>query len=208
MIKLAGLFPDHLNLNGDFGNLQVLQRQLTWRAMQQEVILVSSIYDLEAAPNFILIGHGSEAAWADIEDDFATLVPRLSDLMSAGTCILAVSTGFEMAIKHGLITGLKLGAIEERVSKFVIAQDTSGEVLGYVNTDTDLPTIYRENSFLGTTLHGPLLAKNPKLLEGVLAQVSANAGVELAPIEDAKKADRLAGLIAEVWKLEEELANE
>lgn len=208
MIKLAGLFPDHLNLNGDFGNLQVLDQQLSWRAMPHSVTSVANVQDLLAAPNFILIGHGSEAAWADIEIEFAAMITRLRELLASGATILAVSTGFEMAVKHGLISGLSVGAIDQRISKFAIAQDTSGDVLGYVNTDTDLPKIYRDHSFIGTTLHGPLLAKNPALLESLLAQISANAGVTVSSIQDAKKADLLAGLVAEVWKLEVELANE
>jgi lipid II isoglutaminyl synthase (glutamine-hydrolysing) len=208
MIKLAGLFSDHLNLNGDFGNLRVLDQQLNWRAMPHEIVSVEEAADLIAAPNFILIGHGSEAAWADIEGQFLALIPRLRELLAAGATILAVSTGFEMVVKHGLIAGLTVEASDERISKFATAQDDSGEVLGYVNTDTDLPTIYREGSFIGTTLHGPLLAKNPNLLESILAQVSTNAGVAVSSIQDAKKADLLAGLVAEVWKLEVELANE
>ena len=208
MIKLAGLFSDHLNLNGDFGNLQVLDQQLSWRAMPHEIVSVENTEDLVVAPNFILIGHGSEAAWADIESNFVALIPRLRELLSAGATILAVSTGFEMAAKHGLINGVTVGAIDARISKFAITQDDSGDVLGYVNTDTDLPAIYREGSFIGTTLHGPLLAKNSDLLESFLTQISANAGVSVSPIQDAKKADLLAGLIAEVWKLEVELANE
>ena len=136
------------------------------------------------------------------------MIPRLRELISVGVVVLAVSSGFEMAIKHNLVAGLSLGTSEERISKFEVASDTTGEVLGYVNTDTNLPPIHRVGTFIGTTLHGPVLSKNTELLEAVLGDVAAHAGVKLNPIQDAKKADLLAGLVAEVWKLEEELANE
>ena len=207
MIEVMGLFPKHLNLNGDFGNVQVLERQLTWRGMQHRVSSAESVTEL-GHPAFVLIGHGSEAAWADVEQEFASMIPRLRELISVGVVVLAVSSGFEMAIKHNLVAGLSLGTSEERISKFEVASDTTGEVLGYVNTDTNLPPIHRVGTFIGTTLHGPVLSKNTELLEAVLGDVAAHAGVKLNPIQDAKKADLLAGLVAEVWKLEEELANE
>lgn len=208
MIKLAGLFPEHLNLNGDFGNLQVVSQQLTWRDMPNEFHSVTSSTDFDKAPDLILIGHGSEAAWADIETRFERLIPELRRCLTNGAVILAVSTGFEMAIKHGLVDNLNCESTGQRVSKFEVTKDVTGDVLGYVNTDTDLPHLYREGSFLGTTLHGPVLAKNPGLLEDILARVAASAHQSLLAIRDAKKADLLAGLVADVWKLEEELASE
>ena len=57
-------------------------------------------------------------------------------------------------------------------------------------------------------LHGPVLAKNPSLLEELLARIAKHAGEELQAIRISEKADQLAGLVDEVWKLERELASE
>ena len=208
MIELVGLFPNHLNLNGDFGNLQVLEKQLAWRGMEHKVRSAESVTELGTLPTFVLIGHGSEAAWSDIESDFISMIPRLRDLVDSGVLVMAVSTGFEMSVRHGLVAGLSLGPVAERVSKFEVATDQTGQVLGYVNTDTTLPVIYREGSFVGTNLHGPVLAKNTELLESLIANLALRAEAKLNPIQNAEKADLLVGLIDEVWKLEEELANE
>ena len=71
-------------------------------------------------------------------------------------------------------------------------KDGEIDLLGYVNVDTNLPEFYRSGSFIGTALHGPVLSKNPNLLDQLLADVSQSAGVALQPIQDAKKADQLA----------------
>jgi CobQ-like glutamine amidotransferase family enzyme len=38
MIRLGVLFPKHLNLNGDFGNVEVLARQLEWRGHEVQIV--------------------------------------------------------------------------------------------------------------------------------------------------------------------------
>jgi CobQ-like glutamine amidotransferase family enzyme len=208
MIRLGILFPKHLNLNGDFGNVEVLARQFEWRGHEVQIVEVLEPAQFTEQLNFVLIGHGSEAAWSDISDEFRLLAPQLQDLISNGVPVLAVSTGFEKSILSGVIEAALPTSLPERVSKFSVVKDGDIDLLGYVNVDTNLPEFYRSGSFIGTALHGPVLSKNPMLLDQLLADISQSAGVALQPIQEAKKADQLADLIAEVWKLESELANE
>jgi len=208
MIRLGMLFPRHLNLNGDFGNVEVLARQFEWRGHEVEIVELTDVESFTQPLHFVLVGHGSDAAWSDINSQFQLLADKLRELISKGVPVLAVSTGFENLIHSGVVYAAEPAALPERVSKFSVVLDGEAELLGYVNVDTDLPGFYRAGSFIGTALHGPVLSKNPALLEALLADIARNAGVELKPIQDAKKADQLADLIAEVWKLESELANE
>ena len=208
MIRLGMLFPKHLNLNGDYGNIEVLARQFEWRGHDVQIVELTDLKSFAEPLHFVLVGHGSEAAWSDISSEFQLLAPKLKELISIGIPVLAVSTGFENSIRSGVIASAAPAALPERVSKFSVVKDGETELLGYVNVDTNLPEIYRAGSFIGTALHGPVLSKNPALLEPLLSQIARRAGLELQPIRDAKKADQLADLIAEVWKLESELANE
>jgi CobQ-like glutamine amidotransferase family enzyme len=89
-----------------------------------------------------------------------------------------------------------------------VLEDGGSQVLGYLNTDSDLPGIYRSRNFLGTMLHGPVLSRNPEMLRLLLSSLASATGMALPELTDAKKADHVAGLIAEVWKLEEQLASE
>lgn len=208
MIRLGGIFPDHLNLNGDFGNLEVIATQLSWRGIPSETVALSSAEDLDQKLDFIFIGHGSIAAWADIEGAFGRMLPKLANLLTAGTPAMAISTGFEKLVQANFFTNLSLTPLSDRISKFVVFTDADKEVLGYLNTEVDLPMLHREGKLTGSMLHGPLLAKNPDLLEEVLRAITGHAGVTLAPIQAKEKADQLADLISEVWNLERDLASE
>lgn len=208
MIRLGVLFPDHLNLNGDSGNIEVLAKQFAWRGMACDVVRVEDEQHLPDGLDFLLVGHGSSAAWDSIRNRMNALEGGLRRFVESGTPGLCVSTGFEELVRLAVIQGLECKSIPERVSKFVVQADGSQEVLGYLNTDVDLPTLHREGKFFCTMLHGPVLAKNPVLLLELLQSISMHAGLELKEIQTSEKADLVAGLVDEVWKLERELASE
>lgn len=208
MIRLGCLFPEHLNLNGDFGNLDVISKQLEWRGLAFEVVPVVSSQDLDRGLNFVFVGHGSNAAWDSIQDQFALLAPALRELKSSGTPGLSISSGFEKLVALGIFSELSAPKVLQRVSKFVVHPDQAGQVLGYLNTDLDLPITHREAKWIGSMLHGPVLSKNSGLLEEVLRAITAHANVSLPAIQVSEKAGQLADLIEEVWKLERELASE
>jgi CobQ-like glutamine amidotransferase family enzyme len=208
MIRLGALFPDHLNLNGDLGNLEVLSRQLGWRGVPNEIVPIRSLSDLNGGFDFLLIGHGSIAAWADVKDDLLVMAPLLRELKQRGTPALAISSGFEELVRLSVFSPLSVSKLAERVSKFEVVSDGDNELLGYVNTDTNLPAFYRSDSWIGSTLHGPILAKNPTLLNEILTTIASQSGIELPEIRKSEKADLLVDLVREVWKLEQGLARE
>jgi CobQ-like glutamine amidotransferase family enzyme len=174
MIRLLELYPDHLNLNGDRGNLLVLQRRLEWAALEVEVSSYRPGESLGGkAPDFVLLGHGSAAAWRQIYADLARIAPTLQTWIDGSTQMLAVSSGF--AALHGLLRGLPTEVNKvSRISKFEVAEFSDIQVVGYKNTDLDLPTIERFENLIGTVLHGPILAKNAELSDEILNSMLRN----------------------------------
>lgn len=206
MIRLAALFPEHLNLNGDQGNLEVLSKQLQWRGVPSEVVAVRTVAELEQRFDLIFVGHGSIAAWSSIDHEFKVIAPKLAELIRAGVPGLSISTGFEKLVEGRVLAVPNIEPLNERLSKFEIIEDGASEVLGYLNTDVNLPVLHREQNWIASMLHGPLLAKNPVLLSEVLGKISAHADVELPDLKE--KAGQLTDLIKDVWELERELASE
>jgi CobQ-like glutamine amidotransferase family enzyme len=208
MIKLGVLFPDHLDLNGDLGNVTVIKKQLDWRGVDSVVIGITSEDQLSDGFDLLFLGHGSEAAWADIESRMPNFDSVIERVLDSDTPFMAVSTGFERIVASGALQGLSQSTRDARTSKFEVAEDGDDKVLGYLNTESDLPLVFRSGALVATMLHGPVLSRNVSLLNEILVAIATRAGIDLPALMDAKKADQLAGLIAEVWKLEEELASE
>lgn len=194
MIRLLELYPEHLNLNGDRGNLVVLQRRLEWAAIEVQVSSYRPGESLGSeAPDFVLLGHGSPAAWRQIYADLARIAPTLQSWIDGSTQMLAVSSGF--AALHGLIRGLPTEVNKvPRISKFEVAEFENGQVVGYMNTDLDLPTLERFGNLIGTVLHGPILAKNTKFTSDLIGLMmnGQTKNLDLSPAisryaEDASK---------------------
>ena len=165
VIRLAALYPNHLNLNGDFANLTVLQKRLEWYGAEAEVVYVEKSTDLTKF-DVVLLGHGSRDAWAQLENIDPELIPSVAALVSNGTKVMAVSSGYE--ILSEAIEGLVVKH-SERVSEF---KDQDG-IVGYVNSEAELEPIRWIQNSLFTLFHGPVFAKNPDLADKFLGSLIA-----------------------------------
>lgn len=168
MIRLLELYPEHCNLNGDRGNLLILEKRLEWAGVAVERFTHRPGQPLPATrPDVVLLGHGSTAAWRQVYGDLAKVTPTLEEWMKQGTQLLAVSSGF--AALHGLLDGLpKSIARRERISKFEVFETESGNVIGYLNSELELAAFVRVGNLIGTMLHGPLLAKTVWLADEII----------------------------------------
>ena len=203
MIRLATLYADRLNLNGDQGNLRVLEKRLLARNIEFDVVQFKIGDDPQILNDvdFLLIGHGSLAAWRSLESDLHRVSDAIQQILVSNTLVLAVSSGAEMLYRHPIKFFEENLEKVPRRSRFVIAAFEGKQVLGYVNSETSLPDIKRTGSVIVTTLHGPLLAKNPQVADSILesfgAEISSSAAIE-----------KLDESVAGIWSLETELANE
>lgn len=209
-LKLVSLFPGHLDLNGDQANLKVIQKRLQWFGYQSSLVAVNKGDQIPADADLIFLGHGSMAAWSDIDQNLATIVPDIKSTISSGAAFMAVSSGHERAIQLGIFSGLV--SKQERVSKFEIAKLEGKEVLGYLNSATNAPVIQKHGLSLGTQLHGPIFAKNPQLVDAYLAEILESRNIELAKISEkdlTSTAQKVVDqVVDQVWELERELASE
>jgi len=162
-IRLAALYPNHLNLNGDLANLLVLQKRLEWYGLEADVVYVEKPTDLTKF-DVVLLGHGSRDAWSQLEDIDPELIPSVASLVAAGKKVMAVSSGYELLIEA--IDGLVVKQ-SERVSEF----RSHEEIVGYVNSEAELEPIRWISGSLFTLFHGPVFAKNPDLADKFLGSL-------------------------------------
>jgi CobQ-like glutamine amidotransferase family enzyme len=207
LIRLLELYPEHLNLNGDRGNLLVLQRRLEWAQVPVQAFVHRAGQPLPATrPDFVLLGHGSSAAWRQVYGDLSRIVTQLEQWMNEGTQVLAVSSGF--AALHGLVKGLPSSINRrERVSKFVEVSIGEQSVVGYLNSDLELEPFVHDENLIGTLLHGPVLAKNVWLADEIIEKFLV-AKPELVQTLQVEKFEKVAKFASQATELASELARE
>jgi hypothetical protein len=160
-LKFAALYPKHLDLNGDHGNLLVLQKRLQWRGVQADVIPVVKPQSLDEF-DFVLLGHGTKDAWSEVLRLDPELLTNLAKLARNGKPVLAISSGYEFLIEELEATQARHG---EHFSEF----RNIDEIVGYVNTSVLLPEMRTIAQTTLTLFHGPVLAKNPDLADKIIS---------------------------------------
>ncbi len=206
--EIAALYPRHLNLNGDLANAGVLAKRLGWYGYGSNVSLV----DLkDAAPDrvdLVVLGHGSPGAWSEILEDGSEALAWLERAIESGVLVIAIGSGFEHLAASGFFgEQLRIAGASRGVRRSEFAAATTRvfgeelEVLGYVNSDSGLPLIANSNRLIGSLLHGPLLAKNPKLADAIIEQL-----IEGQPSAQSETSagvlSRIDSVVNEIWKLE------
>ena len=157
-IRLATLFPRDLNLNGDQANLLVLLKRLELRGISAQIVELTDTSNFDF--DLVFLGHGSMAAWAEIDKHHPDLAAKLSAAREKGTFVFAVNSGY---LK--LAAALEIGSTPgKHRSEFV---EVAGNV-GYLNSNVDIDLLSYSNSSLLTMLHGPVLAKNPELADRII----------------------------------------
>lgn len=218
--RIATFFPEHLDLNGDQANLLVASKRLEWLGYEVKISAIEQDTELPSDTDFIFVGHGSIAAWADIKESMAHAITWIANSVQKGCGFMAVASGQEWAIRSGLLAGDANPT--ERISKFEIAEIEGREILGYLNSSTRAPVIQKDGLALGTQLHGPVLAKNPEFADSYLLEIAASRGIlKITALKgsdsknsDSKNsalinnADLVAGIVKQVWELERDLASE
>ncbi|MCX4253707.1 MAG: hypothetical protein OSJ63_00375 [Bacilli bacterium] len=194
-VKIANLYPYELNLYGENGNIKALKYALEQKEVDVEIININpndkiNFNDLD----FIYLGSGTKE---NLELVKSRLIPYRKELLRyiSENRVLLV-TGNALSI----LDFLKLYEIEEsekRVVSDVIATTSlcPENIYGFQNTeylikstnkilfninegygnDGTLMEGYIENNFYVTSIIGPLLARNPKLINYFVDILTSNA---------------------------------
>lgn len=212
MYNLLVLYPEHLNLNGDVANAGILARRMNWYGLSAAIEFHNLGDQLPSyIPDFVLLGHGSGAAWVALEPDLKGIWPQLREWLDAGVVGLAVNSGQELLHTEPFKFFDGQLSAAERSSKFVAEaatyHDAAGEILGYRNTVFDSPTLEVKGSFVGTALHGPVLAKNAWLADAMIRKICGEQQLPASQTSQ-QQLDEVARLEAGIRELEVALANE
>lgn len=95
-IRVAELFPGHLMLNGDMGNVAVLERRAALAGATVEHLRVEPGEPVPTDVDVITIGSGPASAQRAVASALPTLRPGIDAALDAGASLLAVNAGFHL----------------------------------------------------------------------------------------------------------------
>ena len=97
-LVLCQLYPEHLSIYADRGNVQVIRRRLEWRGIELEErpLRVGEALDPEAA-DLYLIGGGQDRDQLLVAEDLQRHREALHAAVAGGAAVLAVCGGYQLA---------------------------------------------------------------------------------------------------------------
>jgi lipid II isoglutaminyl synthase (glutamine-hydrolysing) len=94
-VRVAHLYPEHLNIYADRGNIAALERRCAWRGIEFEAVPVSPGESLPEADLYYL-GGGQDRDQLLIAGDIARHAASLRSAVDEGAGVLAVCGGYQL----------------------------------------------------------------------------------------------------------------
>ena len=171
MTSVFSFRSQYFNNNGDQGNLEALEHYSKQRFPKASI---------EEA-DFVLFGDASRAAMREYESGLESCVPVLEQRLSRGLPTLLVGSCYEFFAPR--LSGMPKLEYGQRVSEFREVEASGIRVRGYRNSEVLGQDLFIERLFVGTTLFGPVLAKNLELTK----RMAAGLGLELSVTNEERQ---------------------
>ena len=148
VVRLGHLYPAHLNIYADRGNIAVFRRRLEWRGLALEVVEVGLGDEIPEDCNLYYLGGGQDRDQHLVAEDLAGKAASLRRAADGGAAVLAVCGGYQL-MGHSYVaadgrelagTGLldleTTAGTDRLIGDAVLSVDLDGEtgtVVGYEN---------------------------------------------------------------------------
>ena len=167
-IKIIHFYPDLMSLYGSYANVSVLKRRLEQMGNTVTVkpILPGQEADLSSA-DFLYMGAGTEHAQKAALADFTAVQGSkrfVEDVYGHTDLYPEAVVGFMN--KCSTISGVETPLLTELA-------------LGYGNNGEKTPEGFHRNNVFASQLTGPLLVKNPRMLDAVVDAIYRHRGESL-----------------------------
>jgi CobQ-like glutamine amidotransferase family enzyme len=163
-LRVGHLFPKHLNLYGDRGNLIVLQKRCLWRGIDCTIDSIEDVGDLKLTElDFLFIGGGSDREQSLITDQLLRVKEELRAAFKEGLPCLAICGGYQfLGDYYQTAEGDKLKGLgfydfytiskpNRLIGNAVIENEKFGTIVGFENHGG---RTYHRQQPLGIVRHG------------------------------------------------------
>jgi CobQ-like glutamine amidotransferase family enzyme len=221
-LTIVSLLPRLLDTNGDAANARVLAQRARWAGLTATVVPVHTVADLPATVDLVVIGSGTDADLTGTRDALLPLKDAVRSWLAGGVPMLAVGTGWELLSEGldravgagvdglGLVPG-RATSLPARATDDIVVDADEARLIGFENHARGFTGARRPlgralsgtgngdghegivvGNFIGTHLHGPVLARNPHLADRMLGLACTARGLDRPLSEQAAAVDDIA----------------
>lgn len=145
VIRIVQLYPNDMNIYGDHGNLQVLQRRLEWYGYTPDIISYNVGDTLPKSTDIVIGGGGQDSGQEKIHADLLKIGPQLKKWADNDTPMLVVCGLYQLfghffkTLNNTMLEGIGIldietfGTNERLIGNIVTHSPTFGEIIGYEN---------------------------------------------------------------------------
>ncbi|MDO4198756.1 MAG: hypothetical protein Q4D13_07190 [Erysipelotrichaceae bacterium] len=201
MIKILHMFPNLMNLYGEYANLMVLRKHLEDQGMEVKIdkkdidsIIVMDNYDM------IYMGSGTERNQKIALKELKKYYADLDKFINDGKIVLFTGNAMELlgkSVNEEEALGFVDFTVEEKDKRYagdvVVENDELGKLVGFINKSSIINGgedkamfryIFKDNSLVdndyegyhfsnvyGTHIIGPILVKNPEFMKTIVKKL-------------------------------------
>lgn len=144
-INIVQLYPQDMNIYGDYGNALVLKRRLEWYGYRPKLISYNVGDSFPDDVDIIVGGGGQDSGQLKIMDDLKNIAPQLKKLADDNVPMLMVCGLYQLfgnffkTSSGGVIEGIGIfdaethGKSERLIGNIILTSDEFGFIYGYEN---------------------------------------------------------------------------
>lgn len=144
-LKILHLYPDRMNIYGDFGNIISLQQRMTWRGIQYQYVTCSVDEALKGKYDIIFMGGGQDKGQIAVAQDLQLKAHVLHEHMQANVPILVICGAYQLFGQYFItaeaeeIPGISLFNVVTKATEFrmigniTLDSEMFGELVGFEN---------------------------------------------------------------------------
>lgn len=144
-LTIVQLYPDDMNIYGDWGNVLTLIKRAKWHGIEPTLISYNVGDSFPAQADIILGGGGQDSGQIAVQKDLQKIAPKLHELAEADTPMLMVCGLYQLfgrffktrtgqTIPGIEIFGAETHAGPERLTgNITITNEQFGDIVGYEN---------------------------------------------------------------------------
>lgn len=144
-LTILQLYPNDMNIYGDWGNTLTLIKRLEWRGIKARVLSYNVGDQLPEDVDIIVAGGGQDSGQEKIHADLLAIGPALRSMSEAGMPMLVICGMYQLFGNHfttiegkklvgvGIFDAITIGKSERLIGNIRTESSEFGELIGYEN---------------------------------------------------------------------------